>query len=127
MEEVTESLADIVERLREALAEPKSLIARDAAIKRFELCVELAWKALQKHLAAEGIVCASPRRCLEEAFKLGLVEDDAGWPLLLADRNLSVHTYDEKLAEELHARLPSHLTLLSDLAGKLKSSSAGVM
>ena len=34
-------------RLADALKQPESEFVRDAAIKRFEFCFDLAWKAVQ--------------------------------------------------------------------------------
>jgi len=38
---------------------------------------------------------------------------------MLEDRNLTSHTYDEKLAESVYRRLPGHLVPLRDLATRL--------
>lgn len=116
MEAIEHSFQDAVERLKEALDEEKTVLVRDAAIKRFELAAELSWKVLQKRLRNEGIQCNSPRGCYKDAFKAKILSDDFGWELLLKDRNLSVHTYDEALAEDLYGRLRAHCILLQSLA-----------
>ena len=38
---------------------------------------------------------------------------------MLEDRNLTVHTYDEKLADDVYSRLPAHLTLFEAIATAL--------
>jgi len=106
--------------LREVLGEEKNSVVRDSAIKRFELCFELLWKTLKDYLEREGIICRSPRGCLKEAFALGLLESESEWLEILKDRNLSVHTYLEELAEEIYKKLPSHLKAMEELAAKLE-------
>ena len=104
-----------LERLGEVLAEPETTVVRDAAIKRFEFTCELAWKATQRFLRAEGIVCRSPKHCLQEAFAFGLVGDDPLWIRMLDDRNLTVHTYDERLAQQIYENLTEYLPLFEQL------------
>lgn len=119
MKETIASFERSLQRLKEILKQKKTITNRDAAIKRFEFTVELAWKSIQKFLREEGIICRSPKECLKEAFKLSLVEDDPRWIEMLEDRNLTVHTYDEKTADEVYQRLPRYLTILEDLKEKL--------
>ena len=105
------AFARALERLQEVLAEHETTVVRDAAIKRFEFTFELAWKATQRFLRAEGITCRSPKQCFQEAFALGLVADDPLWIRMLDDRNLTVHTYDERLAQQIYENLRECLPL----------------
>lgn len=111
-----------LERFEEVLKEEKTIIHRDAAIQRFEFTTELAWKCIQRFLREQKIVCRSPKECLKEAFKFDLVEDDPKWMEALDDRNLTVHTYDEKTADEVYNRLSGYLDILNQLKDKLKKS-----
>jgi nucleotidyltransferase substrate binding protein (TIGR01987 family) len=70
-------------------------------------------------LAEKGIVCRSPRDCFAEMFRQGLVSDDPAWLKMIDDRNLSVHTCNEKLAEEIYARLKNYLPLFDALSTSL--------
>jgi nucleotidyltransferase substrate binding protein (TIGR01987 family) len=115
------AFARSVVRLEEALREPSTPIVRDACIQRFEFCFELAWKAIQESLRSEGRECTSPRSCFREAFKQGWIESEEAWTRLLADRNLTSHTYDEALAEAVYGRLESHRMLLASLRERLPS------
>ena len=108
-----------ISRLKEVLALDKTEIIRDSAIKRFELCFDLAWKCIQDHARAEGLDCYSPRNCLKTAFQLDLIDYDENWLKMLDDRNLAVHTYKEKYAEEIYRRLATYSDLLSSLAKRL--------
>lgn len=117
-------LADLdraVRRLREALqAGSENSLFVDAAIQRFEFCVELAWKALQGVLERDhGIAVASPKPAFQEAFRVGLFDDEATWLSMLRDRNLTSHTYREALAREIHGRLPAYLERLDQLVRRI--------
>ena len=95
---------------------------RDSGIKRFELCFELSWKVVQSFLRDRGLDCRSPRDCFREAFSHGLLAEEEVWVLMHQDRNLSVHTYKEELANQLFARLPRYLPAFAQLFGALRPS-----
>lgn len=121
MKELFASFEKSIERLEEVLQAEKSTITRDAAVKRFEFTVELAWKCLQMFMRNQEIVCRSPKECLREAFSFGLIPDDPRWLEMLEDRNLAVHTYDEKTADKIYSRLANYFELFSLLKEKLKA------
>ncbi len=110
-----------LKKFEEVLSLEKNDVLIDSAIKRFELCFELSWKTLKNFLEKEGILCRSPRSCLKEAFSMGLIQNEDEWLSILEDRNLSVHTYDETLAEELYDRLLNHLKAMKDLAKAIEN------
>jgi len=116
------SFRDAVERLGEVLSLPKGPVVRDSSIKRFELCFELAWKVVQSFLRDRGLDCRSPRDCFREAFSYGLLTEEEDWVQMLQDRNLSVHTYNEELANQLYSRLPRYLPAFRQLLGELQPS-----
>lgn len=93
----------------------RSKLERDAAIQRFEYSFEAVWKAAQLYLRkVEGLDVGSPKAVARASFDVGLLDDEeARRALAMADdRNLSVHTYNEDLAEEIAGRLSGHATLL---------------
>jgi nucleotidyltransferase substrate binding protein (TIGR01987 family) len=114
------SFSKSVGRLADVLKEPKSVVIRDSAIKRFELTFELAWKSVKVYLGKQGVVCQSPRECLMAIFRLGLIPDSPLWLRMIEDRNLSVHTYNEKLAEDLYSRLGEYLLLFEKLMSSME-------
>jgi nucleotidyltransferase substrate binding protein (TIGR01987 family) len=120
MKEIFDSFEKSVQRFDEILKEEKSIKNRDSAIKRFEFTIELAWKCAQKFLRNQEIICRSPKECLKEAFKFGLVKDDPRWIEALADRNLTVHTYDEATADDVYSRLPNYLEVFIFLKDRIK-------
>jgi len=115
-----EDFKKTIARLEEAMSLEKTEIVRDSAIKRFELFFDLAWKCIKSYARKEGIECNSPRSCLKVAFQLNLISHDENWLKMLDDRNLTVHIYKEKYAEEVYSRLSLYMGLLKELAIKLE-------
>lgn len=107
-----------VGRLNEALRRPDpGDIERDAAIQRFEFTFETVWKAAQACLQTiEGVDAASPKSVIRACREIGLLDaTDAVLALRMADdRNLTVHTYNESLAEQIYSRIPAYHRLLTD-------------
>ncbi|AFV76154.1 nucleotidyltransferase substrate binding protein, HI0074 family [Thermus oshimai JL-2] len=102
--------------------ENPSPVERDAAIQRFEYTFEAFWKALQAYLREEeGLEAASPKRVFRLAGEVGLL-DEEGVRLALQmadDRNLTVHTYNEALAQTIYARLEGYARLMERVLGRL--------
>lgn len=82
---------------------------RDKAglIQAFEFTFELFWKTFQKLAPDSGLEAASPREALIAGAKLHLIAEDErdAWSQMLRDRNLSSHTYNAPLADEIVERL----------------------
>ncbi len=119
---VLSDLGSAAARLEEALKLEKTDIVRDSAIKRFELCFDLAWKCIQSHARKEGLECHSPKACLKLAFQLNLIDYEDEWLKMLDDRNLSVHTYRVKYAEEIYGRLKPYAQKLKDLFRRISEA-----
>lgn len=122
MKEIFFSFEKSLKRFEEILQKEKTVIHRDAAIQRFEFTVELAWKCVQKFFREQEIICRSPKECLKEAFRFGLIQDNPKWIEMLEDRNLTVHTYDEQTADEVYNRLSGYLGVLEALSQSLKKN-----
>ena len=96
---------------------------RDSSIQRFELCVELMWKTIKKFLEEyEGITCRSPKGCIRELFSVGLISQDDALKLLqmIDDRNMTVHTYHEEVAESIFQNLGTYIELMNAVLGAIK-------
>jgi len=117
-----QSFMKSVANLKLILAETKTQIVRDAAIKRYELCYELAWKSVQEALRNLGLeICKSPKNCFKQAFKQGWINDEQAYADMVLNRNLTTHTYNEDLAEEIYNKLGEYLSLFEFLLGNLGS------
>lgn len=98
-------------RFHEALSADvnKDPLYLDASIQRFEFSFEMCWKTLKRFLEHEGVRAKSAREVFQEAFRLGwLKEGDKFWYQMLEDRNLTSHTYDQKVAASLYPRLKNY-------------------
>ena len=95
--------------------ERPSAVERDAALQRFKNTFEAVWKASQRYLLLrEGVDLGSPKACIHAARDVELFSDaETERALAMADdRNLTVHTYNEALADAIFARLPQHAAAL---------------
>ena len=118
-DKIFQSLRLAVKNLDEILKVKKNDITRDAAIKRFELCFDLSWKAIKNYATKEGLECYSPRGCLKAAYQLKLIEYEDTWFAVVEDRNVTAHLYDAERADEVYKRLPGYLDLFINLVKKL--------
>lgn len=75
---------------------------KQGVIQGFEIVHELAWNVLKDFLKFEGIQgIVGSRGTVREAFKRELIDDGELWMDMIEKRNLSSHTYNKELAEEL--------------------------
>ncbi len=114
------SFQKALQRFNEALIAPETDLNRDAAIQRFEFCFELAWKMIQEKSRTEGLDCYSPKSCIKLAFKNQWIQEETAWLVMLEDRNLTSHTYDEVLAAAVYSRLHNYLPLFQSLIEQIK-------
>lgn len=115
------SFCAALDRLDDALAQPKTEWTRDAGIQRFKFTFELAWKTVAAAALEHGIEARSPRESFKRAYGLGWVTDEALWLRMLDDRNRTTHTYNEAIADEIFERLSSYTKALRSLADVLAS------
>ena len=96
-------LIKALERLKEATALPADIaINQDATIQRFEFTFEISWKIMQTVVNENIKNVYGPKNVIREAAKLGLIDDPEKWFYFLEERNLTVHTYKEKLARQVY-------------------------
>ena len=115
--------------LRELTNKPDlSLVERDAAIQRFEYTFESAWKAAQAFLAeGEGVTANSPKSAVRASWQAGLLDEATSkLALQMCDaRNMTAHTYNEKIAMTIYHRLEDYVSVfdawLNAIEKKLKS------
>ena len=95
-------------------------LERAGIIQFFEMTFELAWKVLKDYLESEGYMVKSPRETVKQAFQIGLIDNGHVWIDALSNRNLTTHTYDEKLATKMTSEiLNAYLPELDKLYNKL--------
>jgi nucleotidyltransferase substrate binding protein (TIGR01987 family) len=104
-ERLEERIADylkVLSQLEKAARQPKDEYLRDSVIQRFEFTHELAWKMLKLRLEEEDIFAKTPRETMQASLQAGLIEDGNAWSDLQKMRNLTSHTYNEDLADEVY-------------------------
>lgn len=97
---------------------------RDGLIQRFEFAFEIMWKCGKDYLLdREGLEAASPKKVIRNLREVGLFTDEeAEMALQMADdRNLTAHTYDEKMAMALSERIIVYEKLLAEWLGRMKA------
>ena len=104
-----------------ALKEAKSTLEKDGAVQRFEFSYELFWKTLKKVLEFQGKICNSPRETFREAAVLQLVDDPDFWFEVIRYRNLTVHLYDEEIAEQIYKALPAICSAMKKTLDKIQT------
>jgi len=102
-----------------ALKAEKTELNRDASIQRFEFTFELCWKTLKRILHYKGTTVNSPRDVIREAAAQDLISDPVLWFGFLEDRSRTVHTYNEKIADQIYHDLPKFQAELDKLIPKL--------
>lgn len=85
---------------------------RDIAgiIQAFEFTFEQAWKSIQKIAHSQGVEIGSPKAAFSYALQNSWISssEESLWLQLLKDRNLTSHTYQEDLAQQVLSRIQSN-------------------
>jgi len=99
--------------LKEALAlQNPSLLEKAGIIQFFETSFELSWKLMKDYLEYLGYDIKSPRDSIKTGFQAKIIVDGDLWLDALMDRNLTVHTYDEEIANEVYFKIKNTYSLL---------------
>lgn len=119
LEERVSDYLKALSQLEKAGSQPKDEYLRDSVIQRFEFTHELAWKMLKLRLEQEDVFARTPRETLQASLEAGFIEDGNAWSDLQKMRNLTSHTYNEELAEEVYSFVVAQgVTLFRQLAQK---------
>lgn len=98
-----------------------SIVEKAGVIQFFETTFELAWKLLKDYEEYLGYEVKSPREAIKRAFNIEIISNGSLWLEALIDRNLTVHTYDESIANEVYIKiLDDYFYLLEELYLKFK-------
>ena len=71
-------------------------LEKEGALRRFEYCRDLSWKAAKDYLQESGLRIdpITPREVFRQAAAAGLLTDRQVWIDMLDHRNLLAHSYD---------------------------------
>ena len=74
---------------------PDDDLLQSGLVQTYEYTFELAWKTLKDYLTLEGFEVRSPRETIRQGFQSGYITNGEDWLQALADRNLTIHIYDD--------------------------------
>ena len=118
LKQKVESAKRALKTLQELLdSQNLTIVERDAAIQRFEYTVEAGWKAGKAFLREiEGLEIGSPKGVIRGFLQVGLfTEEQTALALAMVDdRNLTSHTYNEGLAEQIYEQLDNYAELMAN-------------
>jgi len=99
---------------------------RDSLIQRFEFSFDTLWKYLKEYLKEIRKVeleYPSPNKTFRKCYEQKLISKEELNSLTdsTADRNLTSHTYNEKLAEQISKRISEYYETMNSIVSKLKN------
>ncbi len=103
-------------------ATPDDDLLQSGLVQTYEYTFELAWKTLKDFLEMEGFILRSPRETIRQGFQSGYITCAEDWLQALADRNLTVHIYDDEIiARVLTDIFERYFFILQDFHSTFKS------
>jgi nucleotidyltransferase substrate binding protein (TIGR01987 family) len=100
-------------------------VLRDSVIKRFECCADTFWKFLKDYLEIKfnfHTEIARPKIIFKECRSLGIIsaEEYNLCEQITEDRNITAHTYNQALAEEINSHIPTYFKLMKTVVQRLE-------
>jgi nucleotidyltransferase substrate binding protein (TIGR01987 family) len=93
---------ELQEGVEIAQRKPLNKLEKQGLIHGFEYAHELAWNVMKDLLVEQGFNnLMGSKDTTRQAFKSGLMPNGEIWMEMIKTRNLTSHTYDESLAEEV--------------------------
>lgn len=92
-------------RLEEAIDRVKDSSRDDlliaGLIQTYEFTLELGWKTMKDFLYEKGFDLHGSKDAMKQAFQEGFIKDGRMWMQAIDDRNITAHTYDSKVADDV--------------------------
>lgn len=80
-----------------------SRLEKQGLLQGFEYTHELSWNVMKDYLVDQGYAgLVGSKDSVRLAFKTGLISDGTIWMEMVKARNLTSHSYDEELANEVY-------------------------
>jgi nucleotidyltransferase substrate binding protein (TIGR01987 family) len=100
------ALAQLTSAVELAGQRPLSDLEKQGLIQAFEFTHELAWNVMKDYFAYQGTSSITGSRdAVRESFNTGIISDGEGWMEMIRSRNLSSHTYNQQVADEIVERI----------------------
>lgn len=117
-----------------ALTQSRALskLEQQGLIQSFEFTHELAWNVLKDYLIDQGIAgLIGSKDATRSAFKNGLITEGDDWMRMIADRNLTSHTYDQATAQAIVDNIlaryyPAFKALAATFVARLQQADTGL-
>ncbi|KLL02556.1 MAG: nucleotidyltransferase substrate binding protein [Mycoplasmataceae bacterium RC_NB112A] len=97
-----------------------SEILEMGAVQAFEVGYELSWKLMKKVLSHQGQEVVFPREIFRLSAQGGLIKDPKIWFKFQEKRNITVHTYDADVLDDVFSILPRFLKEIDALIKTLQ-------
>jgi nucleotidyltransferase substrate binding protein (TIGR01987 family) len=94
-----------------ALANKRELsnLEKQGLIQGFEFTHELCWKTIKDFFKDKGKQdIYGSKDATKEAFQTGLIHQGEIWMEMIESRNLSSHTYNNEISEDIVAKIIDH-------------------
>ena len=101
---------------------PLSEIEQQGLIKAFEFTHELAWKVIKDYFEYQGNASImGSRDATREAFQRGLITAGEDWMEMIKSRNMTSHTYNQEIADEISEKVVEvYFALLQELRDRMQ-------
>ena len=116
------ALSQLLSAVELAQTRPLTELEKQGLIQAFEFTHELAWNVMRDYFLYQGNTSITGSRdAIRESFSRGLVEDGEGWMEMIRSRNLSSHTYNQSVAEEITEKIVNRYSkLFQDFLVRMK-------
>lgn len=96
------ALNELQEEVELVSIKTPSRLEKKGVIQSFEIVQELAWKVIKDFFTIQGNTdIYGSRDAFQMAFKAGIIEDGKSFMESIKSRNLTSHTYDESVSEDI--------------------------
>ena len=119
------ALNSLIEVINVYNSDETNLITRDSMIQRFEYTYSIALKTIKRFFSygafVENVDSMTFNEMVRQANKMDLLKSNLEtWTLFREKRNLTSHTYDEKIAKDVAGIVPLFSEEAQFLLNKLK-------
>ena len=96
-------------------------LEKQGMIQAFEYTHELCWKTMKDFIIEKGNQQVyGSKDAIREAFNLGLIHNGEGWMKMIESRNLSSHTYNNDIADDIVSSImQEYIDLFIDFANTM--------
>jgi nucleotidyltransferase substrate binding protein (TIGR01987 family) len=123
LENFKSALQQLQNAVELANTKPLSDLEKQGVIQAFEFTHELAWNVLKDYFEYQGTTSITGSRdASREAFNKGLITSGDIWMEMIKSRNLTSHTYNLKIADEIVSKaLNEYVSAFSELLKKMSA------